>query len=361
MLTEYLLVFAGTQLAAYCFVRLSYAAGVRPLGAPTSAEAVGLSHAKLPRAAPDSGDVDVRLGWVHEPTLLVKAKAVLGLLVLFPPRFALMVLSELGALLASWVAMAGLTDEQIHNEPMAPWRRVWLRWTFRPCIKLLMISLGFIHVHRDGEPSHDAPVVISNHSSIADALVFMHELPNMMWTIMGGEYARVPLFSIFFKALQLYPVDRSSKEARQRTKDTIQRRCSEPGWPPMFVFPEGTTTAGHCLVRFKPGAFQPGKPVQMAVLRFPARFFTPSYSIPMGALLFLTMTQMYNLAEVDFRPGVYQPSTAERADPMLFAKGAEEAMAKALDVPLVDISGYGVWSKDQKEEFFKKRTKDDDE
>jgi hypothetical protein len=39
-------------------------------------------------------------------------------------------------------------------------------------------------------------------------------------------------------------------------------------WPPVLIFPEGTTGNGKCLFKFKPGAFYPGQPIQMTSIQY---------------------------------------------------------------------------------------------
>ena len=47
-------------------------------------------------------------------------------------------------------------------------------------------------------------------------------------------------------------------ESKRRCVQSIKQRSTEPGWPPLLVFPEGTCTNGSALVNFKPGAFSAG-------------------------------------------------------------------------------------------------------
>lgn len=40
-------------------------------------------------------------------------------------------------------------------------------------------------------------------------------------------------------------------------------------WPPIIIFPEGTTTNQEALISFKAGAFVPGVPVQPMTIKYP--------------------------------------------------------------------------------------------
>lgn len=51
-------------------------------------------------------------------------------------------------------------------------------------------------------------------------------------------------------------------------------RCRR--YPPILIFPEGTTTNGQCLIDFKRGAFVPGVPVKPVVLKYPSHHYNPA-------------------------------------------------------------------------------------
>ena len=62
-------------------------------------------------------------------------------------------------------------------------------------------------------------------------------------------------------------IQRDNEEAKSETKDVLRQRSSEPGWPQLLIFPEGTTTNGSQLVIFRTGAFAAGQPVQPVTLQ----------------------------------------------------------------------------------------------
>lgn len=47
-------------------------------------------------------------------------------------------------------------------------------------------------------------------------------------------------------------------------------------FPPILIFPEGTTTNGHCLIDFKRGAFVPAVTVQPIVIKYPCHHYNPA-------------------------------------------------------------------------------------
>lgn len=51
------------------------------------------------------------------------------------------------------------------------------------------------------------------------------------------------------------------------------------GWRgnPLLLFPEGTTSNGSCLLRFKTGVFAGGVPVYPVTVKFDVRRFSPAF------------------------------------------------------------------------------------
>ncbi|XP_043101061.1 lysophospholipid acyltransferase LPCAT4-like [Puntigrus tetrazona] len=106
----------------------------------------------------------------------------------------------------------------------------------------------------------------------------------------------------------------------------------------MLMFPEGTTTNGRALIKFKPGAFLAGVPVQPVLLRYPGEPDTVRWTWKgltwLGAL-WHTSSQIYTSVTVEFLP-VYAPSQEEKQNPELYAENVQKVMAQALNVPATD-------------------------
>jgi len=136
-------------------------------------------------------------------------------------------------------------------------------------------------------------------------------------------------------------VQREDPNSRQNTiREIIDRAHSEKDWPQVAIFPEGTCTNRSALIRFKPGAFFPGVPVQPVLLRYPNKYdsFTWTWDGPgILRLLWLTMAQFYNRCEIEYLP-VYKPNEAEKKDANLFAKNVRKVMANALNIPTSEYS-----------------------
>jgi lysophosphatidylcholine acyltransferase/lyso-PAF acetyltransferase len=62
-------------------------------------------------------------------------------------------------------------------------------------------------------------------------------------------------------------------------------------FPPIHIFPEGTTTNGKYIISYKKGAFEPLLPIKMFCLKYGLRHFNPSLdSIGMGSNYILLLS-----------------------------------------------------------------------
>ena len=109
--------------------------------------------------------------------------------------------------------------------------------------------------------------------------------------------------------------------------EEIKKRCLEPGWPQLLIFPEGTNTNGEALVLFRSGAFSTGKPVQPVSVRTPNMVDTVTWTWdqPHGALscILLTLTQWSTKVSLHYLPP-YLPSQEEKDNPQLFADNVRQ-------------------------------------
>ena len=175
-----------------------------------------------------------------------------------------------------------------------------------------------------------------NHISIADALFILHDV--LGCPVSKLKISHVPALGSILLALQSVFVNRSDADSRKQARDEICARAtlsalnSEFYYPPIIIFPEGTTTTGVGLLEFKTGAFTPGLPVQPVIVRYPNAYCSPAYQSSAAVSVIRLLTQFVNYAEVVYLP-VYYPSPEEVADPELFAENVRTVMAEALGVP----------------------------
>ncbi len=121
----------------------------------------------------------------------------------------------------------------------------------RACVQLCQI-LGVQVTVRSDLPSPGASLIASNHLSVLDAIVlasvfdvsFLGKADILSWPVVGWVTRTVGMIPVF-------------RDRRMATSDLVQRvreRLHEN--VSVLVFPEGTTSDGRALRRFKTGAFE---------------------------------------------------------------------------------------------------------
>ncbi|XP_031706509.1 lysophospholipid acyltransferase LPCAT4 [Anarrhichthys ocellatus] len=279
--------------------------------------------------------------FIHE-VKLTRAQRIRGIIlgsVLFPLRILMAVLCFLLMWPVARLRMAGLSEEH-RSRPVEGWRR----WLLHPIMlwlsRLTFFFLGFTWVRVKGRRADlkEAPVlVVAPHSSFLDMVVLM---PTQLPTVVSrSENTSLPVIGALLEFNQSVLVSRTDPESRRKAVAQLTERMTSGGyWPQMLMFPEGTTTNGTVLIKFKPGAFLAGLPVQPVLLRYPNKLDTVRWTYKGTSwteALWLTASQFYTNITIEFLP-VYSPSQEEKNDPNLYADNVQKLMAKALDLPSTD-------------------------
>ncbi len=102
-------------------------------------------------------------------------------------------------------------------------------------------------------PKNSYFMVVSNHQSLVDILVFMKALPSYFSFFAKQELLKVPLLGWDIQIQDHFVVDRSSARTASRQLDTIRKRV-EKGRS-VLIFPEGTRSETGKIAPFKRGAF----------------------------------------------------------------------------------------------------------
>lgn len=109
---------------------------------------------------------------------------------------------------------------------------------------------------------------ISNHSCIYD-LIFGMAFYGCGF-VAKQEVRDTPIFGRMASALQSIFVNRNSNNSKNNTLDDIVERQKQfyEGEPvmPFMIYPEGTTTSGRHILRFKKGAFYSLLPIKATIL-----------------------------------------------------------------------------------------------
>ena len=83
-----------------------------------------------------------------------------------------------------------------------------------------------------------------------------------------ASVADVPFIGTIATSIQTIFISRGSKSSKETTKELLVKRGSSGSeFPPVLIFPEGTTTNGVSVSQFKVGAFLAGAKVQPVALR----------------------------------------------------------------------------------------------
>lgn len=273
---------------------------------------------------------------------LTTAQRIRGIIlgsILFPVRVFLAALMFLIMWPIARLRMAGLSQEA-RSRPVVGWRQ----WLYHPIIWLLsraaFIFLGFFWVKVKGRRANlkEAPMlVVAPHSGFLDMMVVC--TTQLATVVSRSENASLPVIGALLEFNQAVLVSRKDPESRKKAVTQLTERLTSKGyWPQMLMFPEGTTTNGKSLIKFKPGAFLAGVPVQPVLLRYPNKVDTVRWTYKGTSwleALWHTTSQLYTNMTVEFLP-VYNPSEEEKNNPGLYADNVQKLMANALGVPATD-------------------------
>jgi len=119
------------------------------------------------------------------------------------------------------------------------------------------------------------------------------------------------------------------KLIRQRTHLAM----NDERYKQIIMFPEGTTTNGTAIIKFKPGAFIPGVPLQAVVISYPNIYsdLTWAPNVPLISTIFQLLCQFTNYMDITYLP-IYTPNDQEKQNIQLFMNNVRAMMADALNV-----------------------------
>ncbi|XP_070710617.1 lysophospholipid acyltransferase LPCAT4 [Pempheris klunzingeri] len=279
--------------------------------------------------------------FIHE-VKLTSAQRIRGIIlgsILAPLRITLAALLFLIIWPLAQLRLVGLSEEE-RSRPVEGWRRRFFHRIIWLLSRGVFFCLGFLWVKVKGRRADlkEAPVlVVAPHSSFLDMLVLC---PAELATVVSrSENTSLPVIGALLEFNQSVLVSRKDPESRKKAVAQVTERLTSDGyWPQMLMFPEGTTTNGSALIKFKPGAFLAGVPVQPVLLHYPNQLDTVRWTYKGTTwiqALWHTTSQLYTNMTIEFLP-VYKPSEEEKNDPNLYADNVQRLMAKALGVPATD-------------------------
>ncbi|OQS06013.1 lysophosphatidylcholine acyltransferase [Thraustotheca clavata] len=223
-------------------------------------------------------------------------------------------------------------DENGNERPLSKWRRA-IVYPIRGLLRLLLFIFGFYWIKvkyperkRDMTKTH---LIICNHISFIDG-IFMaaHCFPSVA---IRSDMADIPLVGNVIRALDPVLIERKTAAGRKKAFNDIRNHMIDENFPPLLIFPEGTTSSQDYLTKFKRGAFVAGLPVQPVILQYPYKHFDISWppSVSAAYLLFRMLCQVYMSMEVRYLEP-YSPSVDEQASPDMYAENVRQYMALAM-------------------------------
>lgn len=128
-------------------------------------------------------------------------------------------------------------------------------WPFSLGVRLLLPALGLHFRCKDPEKLFQhRGVVFPNHLSYVDTLVMAYLLP--MRFVAKAETKKMPFVGQIATATGTMYVDRGDKNSRGQVRQMLARQIAADPYPPVVVYPEGTTNPAPGLLPFRYGAFE---------------------------------------------------------------------------------------------------------
>jgi 1-acyl-sn-glycerol-3-phosphate acyltransferase len=173
-------------------------------------------------------------------------------------------------------------------------------------------------------------IVVSNHASYLDGLVFTAALPARFSFVIKREMSAVPLAGLFLRRIGSEFVERFDRHRGAADARRVLRNAAN-GHSLVF-FPEGTFTRTPGLLKFHTGAFvtaaRAACPVMPAVVRGTRAALSPSGGLPRPGRI-----------EVEILPAIHAEPQAGEAASAALRDGARQAILAALGEPDLTCSG----------------------
>lgn len=224
------------------------------------------------------------------------------------PRFAFFML--ISAMLAIFVRVIMIGSEE--NRPATGSRYLLIKGIGRRMIRTGLFVASFLTVEDKsvdldysywlGDGYKEAqmmvaqrpPIIICNHMSWSEILAFL-SLPEFPAFIAAMFVKGYPFFGTIAQAIGSFFVERESASSRGETLNLLKERVHEiqkGNYSQLAIFPEGFTTNGTELCRFKRGAFTSLSPIQPMFLEYYTPFCCAAFDmIPALQHLILMMYQ----------------------------------------------------------------------
>jgi 1-acyl-sn-glycerol-3-phosphate acyltransferase len=116
----------------------------------------------------------------------------------------------------------------------------------------IQIKLLDINLEIEGTLDEDADMIMMNHQSLVDIILFEYLHPKDLAWVAKKEIASLPWFGHILKAPDMIIIERENKSSLVKLLKESKIRYEQNR--PIAIFPEGTRTDGKSLRKFKAGA-----------------------------------------------------------------------------------------------------------
>jgi len=210
------------------------------------------------------------------------------------------------------------------------------------CLGLTSIELkGKVPIDFDSDqPWIENTVVCGPHSGTFDWSIVVARACRLFSPVIKSEIGDAGALGTLIRLTMPVMVKRDSKKSRSECVEDSKRRCEEGffgggKWFPLLAFPEGTNGNRKQFLRFKAGAFIPGKPVQPVLINYPFDedeysndlISWPHFGRSIPRTLLMCMCRLQTTITYTFLD-VYKPTSEEQSNPALYAENVRQLMAK---------------------------------
>ncbi|KAL9178480.1 hypothetical protein ACHAXT_001818 [Thalassiosira profunda] len=253
------------------------------------------------------------------------------------------------------VALLGSGMDDPSAKPYAPLRHKGVFAGFGALSRCLLFCYGYVwirvidHAADDDTENNTSTreqekprIVVCNHSGFVELLYLAYS--DGCSFVSKADNKSLPFMGWMSQAMQCIFVERHNAGAGS-TSQKIRERLEAPqgAWPPLNIAPEGTTTNGSSVIKFRTGAFRPGVPVLPVAIEMPFSEtwgYDPSFSCANMTLHIIgLMCRPWNRLIVHRLP-VYVPSEAEKKDAHLYATNVRDRIAEAIGVPTYELQWH---------------------
>eukprot|EP00298_Acanthocystis_sp_HF-20_P013522 c20393_g1_i1.p1 GENE.c20393_g1_i1~~c20393_g1_i1.p1 ORF type:complete len:230 (+),score=89.62 c20393_g1_i1:51-740(+) len=182
------------------------------------------------------------------------------------------------------------------------------------------------HINPENKYKGDVPTIITNHTSFLDPFLLSVYLPLPSF-IAKADVANYPIIGGMAKFFNSLFAKREEKGGKGISELISERQKSfKKGYQPLVIFPEGTTTNGNYLLKFKTGAFRSGLAVQPILIRYINNKSSPFFdTIPLHLHVIKLMLSWKTDVEIIYLPPYY-PSKQEKENSEVYAENVYKLM-----------------------------------